>query len=216
MAFISATDDMVALIDVTRVGARAQNEGLRHLESLARGAVGWPGFVSWSAFRGVDGTALLSYAQWRTEDELAGWSREAVAVLAGVGDAAGRWRGHARAYRIAFAAPEGAKVEIGSPGTKAAHTGLFAVAPENQAKLLELARGPAASAAAHTTAMASANFHRSLDGERVVNFGLWRDVRAFQEFARNPPFQRDYWQELAENEGLAYEHAFTVEEFGDG
>ncbi len=55
----------------------------------------------------------------------------------------------------------------------------------------------------------SATFHRSLDGTRMLNYGLWETQGAFESFLKQPPsveFDPDhpYWEGLARNEFHLY------------
>ncbi|WP_238360649.1 hypothetical protein [Iningainema tapete] len=57
----------------------------------------------------------------------------------------------------------------------------------------------------------SANFHRSLDGTRTVNYGQWRSLENFEALLKEPKYApvREYWQGLAENEFHLYSVVFT-------
>lgn len=57
----------------------------------------------------------------------------------------------------------------------------------------------------------SANFHRSLDGTRVINYGHWENAAAIEELQKQPGFgkAKPYWDGLAENEFHLYETVFT-------
>lgn len=78
--------------------------------------------------------------------------------------------------------------------------------PENQPRMVALAKehvGPAMS----LLGLVSANFHRSLDGERVINYGQWEDKEAIYKLTQRPGFGKEdgYWTGLAENEFHLYE-----------
>ena len=100
--------------------------------------------------------------------------------------------------------------KVGPPQIKAgeyyAHFAEFRMPPENQPRMVELAKehvGPAMS----LPGLVSANFHRSLDGERVINYGQWENEEAIYELTNRPGFGKEdgYWTGLAENEFHLYE-----------
>ena len=57
----------------------------------------------------------------------------------------------------------------------------------------------------------SANFHRSIDGTRVINYGQWLDRETIETLKKQPGFGKDtpYWEGIAENEHHLYEVTFT-------
>lgn len=86
--------------------------------------------------------------------------------------------------------------------TPAGHFGMFTLRPENQNRMVDLARafGPKS---LNTPGLLAINFHRSLDGERVINFGQWTYVETdFNKLTPQPGFRRDdlYWDAVAKAE----------------
>lgn len=83
--------------------------------------------------------------------------------------------------------------------TPCAHFGLFTVKHDAQNRMLELARGNAPRALG-TPGLVAINFHRSLDGMRVVNFGLWASLDEFDALVQRPGFKDDdlYWTDVAD------------------
>ena len=55
--------------------------------------------------------------------------------------------------------------------------------------------------------LVSATFHRSLDGEKVINYGHWENLEAITELVKKPGFSKTapYWEGIAENEYHLYE-----------
>ena len=83
---------------------------------------------------------------------------------------------------------------------------LLKVKEGQQDAVVELAKehvGPAMS----MPGLVSANFHRSLDGKRVINYGQWEDRDAIYQLTQRPGFGKEdgYWAGLAENEFHLYE-----------
>ena len=87
--------------------------------------------------------------------------------------------------------------------------------PENQTRMIELAHENVGKAM-KLPGLVSANFHRSLDGTRVINYGQWRDRESIENLKKQPGFggESPYWEGIAQNEHHLYEVAF-VEEAGE-
>ena len=63
---------------------------------------------------------------------------------------------------------------------------VFSVAPENQEKLLDMLIEATQQTMRHLPGFVSANFHRSLDGTKVINYAQWRTQEDFQAMLANP------------------------------
>src|SRR5215813_14844396 len=63
---------------------------------------------------------------------------------------------------------------------------VFTVAPENQQQLLDLLVHATREVMAKQPGFVSANFHKSMDGTRVVNYAQWASKEAFEAMMRNP------------------------------
>ncbi len=52
----------------------------------------------------------------------------------------------------------------------------------------------------------SATFHRSLDGNRMFNYGQWESQEAFEAILKQPGFNpgKPYWEGFARNEFHLY------------
>lgn len=79
--------------------------------------------------------------------------------------------------------------------TPCAHFGVFSVTRDTQNHLLDLARanGPESLV---TPGLQSINFHRSLDGKRVINLGLWANFDNWEDLNKLSDFKGDdmYWE----------------------
>jgi quinol monooxygenase YgiN len=64
--------------------------------------------------------------------------------------------------------------------------------PENQKPMLDLARTEILKAM-ENSGLISANFHRSLDGTRVINYGQWRSQADFEAILEQPGFSLWSW-----------------------
>ncbi|MFH8470873.1 hypothetical protein [Streptomyces sp. NPDC017991] len=151
------------------------------------------GFVGGVLLAGQKGDIVL-YSQWETTanppaEMLPEWSiapavPELDRIVGGT-------------FTVDFSAPDPFS-EVSLARTPKAHFGVFTVAPENQERLLELARESALKSMG-TPGLLAVNFHRSLDGHRVLNFGLWSDFDGFGKLLDRPGFTDDgqYWNGVA-------------------
>lgn len=135
-----------------------------------------PGNVSFNVLRSLEGTRLVSYAQWDSDASAARFS----------GAAQGDYQGaelralasndpKSRQYSVVYADDRSAEgVSIISPSyTGAIFINEITTHPATQARLLQLVIANNEIQSLHTHGYRSANFHRSLDGERAVNYSLW-------------------------------------------
>lgn len=63
---------------------------------------------------------------------------------------------------------------------------VFTVEPEKQQKLITLLIEATEQAMKHMPGFVSANIHRSLDGNKVVNYAQWESMAAFEAMRKNP------------------------------
>lgn len=169
-----------------------------------------PGFVSASLHKSLDGTRVFNYAQWRSRSEYETFAQSSEDRAIGAKLAQFQLL-DSHIYEVVISKPDDAKLNI----TKGdlIHFAEFRVQPENQQRLIDLERENVAIALEHPD-LISANFHRSLDGTRTVNYGQWRSLDRFDALLKEPKYEpvRKYWQGLAENEFHLYEVVFTEPE----
>jgi quinol monooxygenase YgiN len=63
---------------------------------------------------------------------------------------------------------------------------VFTVVRENQQPLLDLLDQATREVMAQQPGFVSANFHKSLDGTRVVNYAQWKNKQAFEAMLTDP------------------------------
>jgi quinol monooxygenase YgiN len=90
---------------------------------------------------------------------------------------------------------------------------VFTVAPENQERLLEVLDVATREVMQYLPGFVSANLHRSLDGEHVVNYAQWASREAFETMLRHPDTQAHMAAalRLASAEPRLYEVAATFD-----
>ncbi len=83
---------------------------------------------------------------------------------------------------------------------------VFTVAPENQARLIELLEQATAEVIRHQPGFISANLHAGLDGTRVANYAQWASVDDMNAMLASPEC-RPHLQEcaaIADSEPFVY------------
>jgi quinol monooxygenase YgiN len=63
---------------------------------------------------------------------------------------------------------------------------VFTVAPENQARLIELLTRATETTVSRVPGFVSASLHRSLDGAKVTMYAQWRSLDDYQRMRENP------------------------------
>jgi quinol monooxygenase YgiN len=88
---------------------------------------------------------------------------------------------------------------------------VFSVSPENQDKLLDMLVEATQTTMRHLPGYVSANFHRSLDGTKVINYAQWRSREDFEAMLANPEARAHMAPitELATAEPHLYQVVFT-------
>ncbi len=159
-----------------------------------------PGFVAAAVHRSLDGVRVMLYTQWAAAT---GYEADEEKLLASR-LATGYKLLDTHLYSLAVSRPEGVapQITVGS----LIHLAEFRLRPENVVKLVRLERENVEVGLQHPDLL-SANFHRSLDGTRTVNYGQWKRLDDFGQLLTDPKYKalNAYWQGLAENEFHLYE-----------
>jgi hypothetical protein len=164
-----------------------------------------PGFVAAVVLNGQHGE-LAVYSQWKTQDRAFDSAWSVAPALAG----SRAKLVDARTFEVDFSAP-GEFSQFSLATTPHAHFGLFTMAPEAQAQLLELARTHAPTSIG-TPGLTAINFHRSLDGGEVINFGAWTDFEGFAALLSRPGFMdgAPYWDGVASFRNIFFDVSAVV------
>ncbi|MDY7013442.1 MAG: antibiotic biosynthesis monooxygenase [Cyanobacteriota bacterium] len=208
MLQISTHNEVSAIIELFSCQPERQPELIDTSIEFARVAAQQPGFVAIAIHKSLDGLKVATYAQWQSQKDYETFinSPEQQALAAKFSD---------------FPAPDSHLYEVVSSDSKVdtpkisqgeylVHFAEFRLQPENQPRMVELAKQHVGSAM-ELPGLISANFHRSLDGTRVINYGQWRDRETIEELRQQPGFgsESPYWEGLAENEFHLYEVVFV-------
>ncbi|NJP74943.1 antibiotic biosynthesis monooxygenase [Streptomyces sp. C1-2] len=164
------------------------------------------GFVAGLLLIGQSGELVL-YSQWTSQADapvevLPEWSL-APAVQ-------GLDRIDSRTFGVDFTAPD-VLSEASLKATPHVHFGVFTVEPDKQEHLLDLAREHAPTSMG-VPGLTTINFHRSLDGRRVINLGLWSGFGEFENLLTRPSFAQgdEYWNGVATFRPRFFEVAAVV------
>ncbi|MEM1424928.1 MAG: antibiotic biosynthesis monooxygenase [Cyanobacteria bacterium P01_H01_bin.130] len=205
MAAIDLDNRLVTTIILFRVKEGQQATVIEKVKQLFQIAKQQPGFVSANLHRSLDEIKVANYAQWENEAALDQFRRRS--DVKALWESLQAFVSEADSHLYEVVASES---KVGHPHINAGeyyvHFAEFRMPPENQPRMVELAKehvGPAMS----LSGLVSANFHRSLDGERVINYGQWDDEEAIHKLTQRPGFGKEdgYWTGLAENEFHLYE-----------
>lgn len=208
MPTIAKHNDVVTVIFSFAVEPERQQELVDMIiDALETTTKHQPGFVSASLHKSLDGVRVFNYAQWKTQAEYEAFAQspqdQAIALKFSQFQLLG-----SHVYEVVISKPDDVPLKIAQGDL--IHLAEFEVKPEEQQRLIELERENVLIALEHPD-LISANFHRSLDGTRTVNYGQWRSLDNFELLLKEPKYKplSEYWQGLAENEFHLYEVVFT-------
>jgi quinol monooxygenase YgiN len=207
MPIISQNNDLVTVIVIFSVESQQQQKLVDNLVEFVEKTVKYqPGFVSASIHTSLDGTRVMNYAQWKSQQDYEAFINNTEVQSQGR-NLAQFPKPDIHIYEVAVSFPEDSTLIIAN-GTLI-HLAEFRIKPENQQRLVDLERENGA-IALENPGLISFHFHRSTDGIRTINYGQWRSVADFEQLLE-PKYAvlREYWQGLAENEFHLYEVTFT-------
>lgn len=209
MPTIAKHNDAIAVIIIFSVEPERQQELIDTIVEFLETAVKHlPGFVSSSIHKSLDGVRVMNYAQWKSQEDYEAFINNSKVQSQGA-KLSEFSKPDSHVYEVVISKPEDATLKISKGGL--IHLAEFRVKPENQQRLVELER-EYVEIAMDNPDLISANFHRSLDGMRTVNYGQWRSLDNFGALLKEPKYAplSEYWRGLAENEFHLYEVVFTL------
>lgn len=208
MPTVAINNEVITVIIIFRVEPERQQELINTIIDFVNTVKQQPGFVSTSLHRSLDGEKVANYAQWKSLADYEAFRNNAQV--------------QAKAIKLGEFNPPDSHVyevvvsesKVGTPkisqGGYIAHFAEFRLQPDKQPQMVELAKEHVGKAM-EFPGLISANFHRSIDGTRVINYGQWLDQQTIEELRKQPGFgsESPYWEGLAENEFHLYEVVFT-------
>ena len=209
MTTLSLDNKLTTVIILFTVEPSQQDDLIAAIQEFLETVKTQPGFVSANLHKSIDGVKVANYAQWASLAEF-----EAFRNNGEVQQKAAKLftfdRPDSHVYEIVTCESKVGTPEI-KEGEYFVHFAEFSMKPENQPKMVELAKEHV-KPAMNQRGLISATFHRSLDGTRVINYGQWEDREAITELVQKPGFSKaaPYWEGIADNEYHLYEVVHTV------
>ena len=209
MATLAVNNEVTTVIVIFSVEPERQQELVDAIAEFVETVKEQSGFVSANIHKSIDGVKVANYAQWQSKEDY-----EDFANNKEVQQKAAKLREFSppdiHIYEIVISESKEGTPEI-KQGQYITHFAEFRMPPENQPRMVELAKENVGKAM-ELPGLISANFHRSLDGTRVINYGQWLDRETIENLKKEPGFGGDseYWTGIAENEHHLYEVVLTV------
>lgn len=208
MPTIAKNNDLLTVVIIFAVEPEQQQELINAIAEFLETAVKYQsGFVSSSIHKSLDGVRVMNYAQWQSQEDYQAFINNSEVQSQGA-KLSNFHLLDSHVYEVVISVPDDATLKIAKGGL--IHLAEFKVQLENQQRLVELEREYVGIGLQHPD-LISANFHRSLDGTRTVNYGQWRSLDNFEELLKDPKYKplSEYWQGLAENQFHLYKVVFT-------
>jgi quinol monooxygenase YgiN len=209
MATLAVNNEVTTVIIIFSVEPERQQELVDAIAEFAETVKEQPGFISANIHKSLNGLKVANYAQWQSQEDY-----EKFVNNKEVQQKAAKLREFTppdiHIYEIVISESKEGTPEI-KQGQYITHFAEFRMPPENQPRMVELAKENVGKAM-ELPGLISANFHRSLDGTRVINYGQWLDRKSIENLKKQPGFGGDseYWTGIAENEHHLYEVVLTV------
>ena len=203
MSTLSLDNSLATVIIIFTVKPKQQDDLLNTIAEFLETVKTQPGFISANLHKSTDGVKVVNYAQWSSIEAFKTFSQNQE-VQAKAAKLYEFGKPDVHVYEIVASESKVGTPEI-KEGEYIAHFAEFSMQPDNQPKMVELAKEHL-SPAMEQSGLISATFHRSLDGTRVINYGQWSDENAIAELVKKPGFSKEkpYWDGIADNEYHLY------------
>lgn len=207
MPTIATNNELATVIAIFNVEPEKQQELLDNISEFVETLKQQSGFVSANFHKSLDGLKVANYAQWKTKQDFENFVKNPQVLQKASKILENKLDSHV--YEVVISESKEGIPEINDQYIY--HFAEFRMQPENQPKMIELAQENVGKAM-KLPGLVSANFHRSLDGTRVINYGQWSDKEAIENLKKQPGFGSEtaYWEGIAENEHHLYELVFSV------
>ena len=207
MPTITTNNEVVTVIVIFNIEPEKQQELLDVVAEFVKSVKQQPGFVSANLHKSLDGLKVANYAQWKTVQDFENFLKNPEIQEKGAKIRAFNPDSHI--YEVVISESKEGIPEIDKRYIY--HFAEIRMQPENQPRMIELAK-EYVGIAMKLPGLVSANFHRSLDGTRVINYGQWSNQEVIENLKKQPGFgsESPYWEGIAENEHHLYELVFSV------
>jgi len=207
MPTITTNNEVATVIIIFNVEPETQQELLDTISDFLDTVKQQPGFVSANLHKSIDGLKIANYAQWKTKEDFENFLnnpqvQEKAAKIR-------KFNPDSHVYEVVISESKEGIPQINQKYIY--HFAEFRMQPENQPKMIELAKENVGKAM-KLPGLVSANFHRSFDGTRVINYGQWSNKEAIENLKKQPGFgsESPYWKGIADNEHHLYELVCSV------
>ncbi len=209
MATIAVNNEVITVIVIFSVESERQQELIDAIAKFSETVKQQPGFVSANLHKSIDGVKVANYAQWQSQADYQNFIDNAE-VQAKAAKLREFNPPDAHIYELVISESKSGTPKI-KQGQYITHFAEFRMPSENQPRMVELAKENVVKAM-KLPGLISANFHRSLDGTRVINYGQWLDKESIENLKQQPGFggETEYWAGVAENEHHLYEVVLTL------
>ncbi|MDJ0735346.1 MAG: antibiotic biosynthesis monooxygenase family protein [Nostocaceae cyanobacterium] len=208
MATIAIKNEFITVIIIFSVEPERQQELIDTITEFLQIVKQQPGFVSANIHKSIDGVKVANYAQWQSQADYENFINNSQVQAKSAKIRAFKPDSHI--YEVVISSSKAGTPKI-KQGQYITHFAEFRMQPANQPLMIKLAKENIGKAM-ELPGLISANFHRSLDGTRVINYGQWLDQETIENLKQQPGFGTDspYWEGIAENEHHLYEVVLTV------
>jgi hypothetical protein len=170
-----------------------------------------PGYIASAIHRSFDGFRVINYVQWQSQEDYQVYINNQEISLAT--QITGFFTPDSHLYEISISEPSDSRLEITAGKGELINFGIFKLKdPANQSRFLEFT-AEAIRQISGQSGLITTHFHRSLDGARAINYGLWSSQEEYAKMNANPPMAEPLLQmkSLANNEFQMslYEVVFT-------
>jgi quinol monooxygenase YgiN len=209
MAIIDVNNKVITVIVIFSVEPDRQQELINAIAEFLETVKQQPGFVSANIHKSIDGVKVANYAQWQSQEDYQNFINNTE-----VQEKAAKLKEFnppdSHVYEVVTSNSKEGTPKI-KQGQYITHFAEFRMPAENQPRMIELAKENVIKAM-ELPGLISANFHRSLDGTRVINYGQWLDRESIENLKKRPGFggESEYWEGVAENEHHLYEVVLTI------
>jgi hypothetical protein len=171
------------------------------------------GYVANAIHRSLDGMRVTNYVQWQSQSDYETYSNNRSIALAT--KITGFFAPDTHLYEIFMSEPADSQMQITANMTGLINFGVFKLKdPANQPRFLE-ATAEAIQQISGQEGLITTHFHRSLDGARAINYGLWSSQEVYAKMNANPPMAEPLlqMQSFANNEFQMSLHEVVHTEF---
>ena len=159
-----------------------------------------PGYIANAIHRSLDGLRVVNYVQWQSQADYEVYINNRDIALAT--KITGFFAPDSHLYEIFMSEPADSQIQITVNMPELINFGIFRLKDSaNQPRFLE-ATAEAIRQISGQAGLINTHFHRSLDGARAINYGLWSSQELYAKMTVNPPMAEPLLEmlSLANNE----------------